>query len=61
MDGESKENRTERVPLLHPARAGDDLVAGSIGACEKVTIVAIAAIDPRCQGWEMSADGLQNR
>ena len=61
VDGESKEHWTERVPLLHPARAGDGLVTGNIGTCEEVTVMTIATIDPRCQRREVSSDGLQNR
>ena len=50
VNGQSKEDRANRVALLHSPGAGNNLITSSAGAREKMTVVAILVVHPWC-GW----------
>ena len=57
MDGQSKEDRPQRIAMLSSPGAGNGL---STGALEKTTVMAITAVDPRSERGEVGADRLQD-
>ena len=60
MDGQSKEDRPQRVALLHSPGAGNNLITSSAGALEKMAVEAITAVHPRSERRKVSADGLKD-
>ena len=57
VDGQSKEDRPQRIAMLSSPGAWNGL---STGALEKTTVMATKAVDPRSERGEVGADRLQD-
>ena len=57
---QSKEDKPQRVALLHSLGAGNNLITSSAGAREKMAIVAITAVHPWSERRKVGADGLKD-
>ena len=61
VDGECKKDRTQGISLLDPPGADEDVRSDVVGASEEGALGAVSAVDAWGEGWEMSADHLQDR
>ena len=60
VDGQSNEDRPQRIALLNSPGAGNGLITSSAGAREKMTVMALTAVDPKSDRKEVGADRLQD-